>query len=114
MLKVNVWLEGVQIHENKLYKDRILCVPQSLQNLVAKEQHVCAGHLLGEKLLRDMGRRYEWEHPPSLRIFVENLGKSCKTWQANAQIKYKLGPIEPVPVPSYVGTSVCIDIFLFT
>jgi len=108
------WPKGYQVlHNHRMLKDGLYCVPRELTGRVLRECHSVCGHLGGERLLHEASRQYQFAIPEEAKRVADRMQKVCDYCQAgeHAHQPHNLKVVS-TPVPPHVMTSVCIDLFV--
>ena len=106
------WPTGVQMQKDKIYLDGKLCVPESLVLRVIADFHSASGHMGKKKTCQALGLRYVIPPAETILDKVRQVKDNCLICQkCERQYWQAQGPIEPLPVPEKIMSSVCLDIF---
>ena len=106
------WPKGVTWELGRMYQDSLLCIPTSLESAVVAAHHLQTGHLGGQRLWREMQRRYTFAAPWTAERRCKRAQAECEICQAcdPSRIPYKF-PIEPTPISPFLMDSVALDLF---
>ena len=77
------WPEGVHLWEGKMYQGNLLCVPENLSGKLIRAHHEMAGHVTGERLRKEMTRRYQFAPEIWVKGLIAEVGKGCEVCQAH-------------------------------
>ena len=107
------WPAGIRLQGNRMLWQNKICVPESQAEHVMREFHRSMGHTGAAKLAREVDRRYAM---PGGWTVISNQAKAvcqaCVTCQACSQPYWEVAePWVPTPIPPYLMSSVCLDIF---
>ena len=106
------WPYAYQIHDEKLYRDNLLCIPEVLVEKVLVAHHIHMGHCGVKKLLAEARRRYDIPPSKSVEALVKKVRANCLICQACDPPNFSLnGPIRCNPVVERFMSSVCLDVF---
>jgi transposase InsO family protein len=107
------WPEGVHLWDGKMYHGNQLCVPEKLSGRVIRAHHATVGHVVGERLRKELNRRYRFAPEIWVNWLIAEVGRSCEVCQAHNYPSFQVkGPISYTPVCPELGVSVCIDLFM--
>ncbi len=76
-ISVTSWPEGIQIHQNKMYKDNKLCVLSILATSVFQHLRKDSGHLAPSRLLREIPHRLVLPPNTPLKSILEDIQRHC-------------------------------------
>ena len=95
--------------EGKMYQGNLLCIPKNLSGRVIRAHHELAGHITGERLRKEMTRRYRFAPEIWVKRLIAEVGKGCEVCQAHNYPNFRVkGPISFAPVCPELGVSVCV------
>lgn len=96
-----------------MYYEEKLCVPLALTGRVVRAHHAHIGHIGGERLWKDLVRRFNFTVSSRYRFLAMNISKECEICQAHNYPTFQIkGPIEPTYIPSQLGMSLSVDLFM--
>ena len=106
------WPYGHKIFRGKLYAFEKLCVPENLVEVVLRAHHEWLGHVGNNRLLVEIGRRYELPADCNAKEILQKVRKFCLICQACDRPNWALkGPIKMTPIPDRFMASLCLDVF---
>ena len=106
-----VWLEGIKLFHDKMYKEELLCVPLPLQEKLIRDHHSFLGHVGFQRLWDHMSLRYEWAELGLAKKCAKLDMGMCEACQACRRPTILKTLVESTPVPARIMTSVALDIF---
>ena len=96
-----------------MYFEEKLCAPLALNGRVVRAHHAHIGHIGGERLWKDLVWRFNFTVSSRHRFLAMNISKECEICQAHNYPTFQIkGPIEPTYIPSQLGMSLSVDLFM--
>ena len=109
----DAWPQGVQLWEDKMYLNCLLCVPTELTGRLIRAHHAIVGHVTGDRLRNEMSRRYMFV--PSMKIpqIIAEVRNTYVVCQAHQYPNFQVhGPIAATPVGPELGISWSVYLFM--
>ena len=79
-----------------MYYEEKLCVPLALTGRVVRAHHAHIGHIGGERLWKDLVRRFNFTVSSRYCFLAMNISKRCEICQAHNYPAFQIkGPIKP-------------------
>ena len=95
-----------------MYHHEKLCLPENLVRPVLRAHHEWLGHIGVDRLILEVGLRYEIPQGINLREILEDIKKRCQICQACDRPNWSArGPLSMTVVPSRFMASVALDVF---
>jgi hypothetical protein len=76
------WPTGFRTVEEKLLKGGMWCIPKGLTGKALREHHSAAGHIGGDRLMKEATRHYTFADDSYARKLAEGIQKGCEVCQA--------------------------------